>query len=280
MSRTSFALTAAFSLVLAGGLLAALAIRPAPTVTAFQVAPAASGTATPAADEKPPYLDPEVMGPVIKQYLLAHPEILQDMSEKLQAQAKAEQAAKTEQALSALHDKLFNDPNDAVVGNPDGDVTLVEMFDYNCTYCRSALPDLAKLIADDPNLRVVLKDFPILSQGSLEAAKIALAVHQAGGDYWAFHTKLFSTKGQVDKKAALDAAKAIGLDPAKIDKASQAQDISKIIQQTYTEAQALDISGTPAYIIGGEVIPGAIGANSLKQIISNVRKCGSAQCDG
>lgn len=150
-----------------------------------------------------------------------------------------------------------------MLGNPNGDVTLVELFDYNCGYCRSALPDLATLMAEDPNLRIILKEFPILSQGSVDAAKVAVVVgRDKSVDYWTFHQKLFTSRGQITKDTALAAAKELGLNPVTVGLETEAPEIDRILARSFQIAQGLNVTGTPTYIIGNEVIPGAIGLDS------------------
>jgi len=223
-------------------------------------------------------LDPKVLNPMIESYLMSDPAILQRMSGALDSKMKIAAREKSTQVIATMKDAIFNDPDQVVLGNPNGDVTLVELFDYNCGYCRSALPDLASLLADDPNLRVVLKEFPILSNESIDAARVAVLVNESDADYWAFHEALFTSRGQVDKKVALAAAADVGLSPVSLELQMGEEGVSKAIQTSYEIAKALDITGTPTYIIGNEVIPGAIGLDELKGRIANVRACGETSC--
>jgi protein-disulfide isomerase len=202
------------------------------------------------------------------------------MSVALDSTLQAEQREQSTSAIASMRDKIYNDPDQVVLGNPKGDVTLVEFFDYNCGYCRSALPDLATLLAEDPNLRVVLKEFPILSNESIDAARVAVLVGKADVDYWSFHEALFSARGQVDKGAALTAASELGLSPVTLEMQMGEPRVSQAIQTSYEIAKALNITGTPTYIIGNEIIPGAIGIDELRSRIANMRECGEAQCQG
>ena len=229
--------------------------------------------------ESAPEIDAATLDPMIENYLLANPSILEQMSVALTAERRAEEAEQNRIAISAIRDDIYNDPDHAVVGNPDGDVTLVELFDYNCSYCRTAVADMAGLISEDPNLKVVFKEFPILSQGSVDAARVAVAATRAGVDYWDFHMTLFTGRGQVTKEAALDAVEELGLDRDAIAADAESDAVSAILQKSYDIAQILSINGTPAYIIGDEVISGAIGYDSLKQRIDNMRACGKTVCD-
>ena len=224
-------------------------------------------------------LDADTLNPMIEDYLLNNPSILQRASVALETEMKLAQAEQTRTALASLQEVIYDDPDHVVLGNPDGDVTLVELFDYNCGYCRSALPDMATLLAEDPNLRIILKEFPILSQGSLDAAKVAVVVaREESVDYWAFHEKLFTSRGQITKDSALAAARDLGLNPVEVGLAVESADVESVIAKSFQIAEGLNISGTPTYIIGDEVIPGAIGLDSLRERIANMRKCGSTVC--
>ena len=236
------------------------------------------------AAEKPlivsePAIDEATLAPMIEDYLMGNPRILQQMSEKLETEVRTAEAAAQKQAIAQYREAIFNEPGQIVVGNPNGDVTLVEMFDYNCSYCRGALPDLATLIAEDPNLKVVLKEFPILSQGSVEAAKVGILVGQQDTvDYWDFHQALFQSRGQVGLDTALDAAEKLGLSRASLQLDVESAHVDATIQKSYDIAKALNISGTPTYIIGDELIPGAIGIEELRTRIANMRACGATAC--
>ena len=223
-------------------------------------------------------IDAAALNPMIESYLLENPRVLQRASAALNAQIKAEETAQRQAALSDMHAAIYDDPDHIVLGNPDGDVTLVEMFDYNCTYCRQALPDLATLIAEDPQLKVILKEFPILGPDSVDAARIAAVVGKSDVDYWAFHQALFSGRGKVDKAAAVKAATDLGLSPVTVQLEMENPEISDILQRSYQIADRLQISGTPTFIIGDEVIPGAVGLEGLRQRVENMRACGSTTC--
>ena len=225
-------------------------------------------------------LDPELLNPMIKEYLLANPRLLEQMSVALNTENQQVETAAARLAVASMQTEIFADPTDVVLGNPDGDVTLVEMFDYNCGYCRSSMPDIATLLAEDPNLKVVLKEFPILSQGSLEAAQVGVLVGEADVDYWAYHEALFTSRGQVSKETALDAAEALGLSRLSLEIDMLSDPVAKQLDKSFAIAAALKVSGTPTYIIGDEIIPGAIGIDSLRQRIANMRACGRTACEG
>ena len=224
-------------------------------------------------------IDPATLNPMIESYLMSDPKLLQRLSVALEETLRVEDEAKAQVAIAEMQDQIFNDPGQVVLGNPNGDVTLVEFFDYNCGYCRSALPDLAVLLAEDPGLKVILKEFPILSNESIDAARVGVLVGEADVDYWTFHEALFSSRGKVDKAVALEAASALGLSPVNLELQMGEERVSQTIQTSYEIAQALGITGTPTYIIGNEIIPGAIGLDELRSRIANMRACGETECE-
>jgi protein-disulfide isomerase len=289
MNRLSIVLVAVAGL-LAGALGYAVLNRPQPQTDAAAVRAiveevlneqAALAAAAPTQQPEPQAtaaIDPAVLNPMIEQYLLGDPKLLQRMSTALEETLRGEEAERTTAAMSQFQDAIFNAPDQIVLGNPEGDVTLVEFFDYNCGYCRAALPDMAALLAEDPNLKVILKEFPILSNESIDAARIAVLVGQSDASYWDFHQSLFTSRGKVDKTVALEAAQSLGLSPVELELQMGSDSVAQTIQSSYEIAQALGITGTPTYIIGNEIIPGAIGADELRARIADMRACGKSQC--
>jgi len=216
---------------------------------------------------------------IIRNYLIANPEIVRDAINELQR--RADEAAQQAQAkaISDNSAKIFQDPDDGVLGNPDGDVTLVEFFDYNCTYCRRAQADMKELIAKDPKLRVVLKEFPVLGNGSVQAARVSVAVLMTHPDKYAtFHDALIAEKGQVDGDRALAVAGELGLNPDELRPLLDSDKVKARIQASYDLAGVLDLTGTPSYVTSKEVIVGAIGYDALKTKIEDARGCASANC--
>ena len=288
MSRVTLALVALAG-ILAGALGYSLVNRPPQTdtveiqalideaIAAYDTKRVAEASAAP---QDVATIDPTVLNPMIESFLMSDPKILQRMSVALDTTLQAEERSQATTAIASMREAIFNDPGQVVLGNPDGDVTLVEFFDYNCGYCRSALPDMAALLAEDPNLRVVLKEFPILSNESIDAARVAVLVGEADVDYWTFHETLFTSRGQVDKQVALAAAADLGLSPVSLELDMGTEAVSQTIQTSYEIARALNITGTPTYIIGNEIIPGAIGLDELRTRIANMRECGETQCEG
>ncbi|WP_169193772.1 DsbA family protein [Devosia sp. MC1541] len=285
MARTTITLTALAG-VLAGALGWAVIDRPAAALPEAElravvesVVTAKLADALPAPQVlSPPPLDASFFNPMIEDYLMQNPTVLRRMVANLEATERTEAMAKAEEGLAANADLIYNAPNQVVLGNPDGDVTLVEFFDYNCGYCRKAMPDLVTLMAEDPNLRVILKELPILSDDSVDAARIGVLVAESDADYWTFHEALYTARGKVTKDTAIAAARGLGLSPVDLELRMKDESVATVLQDSYKVAQALGISGTPAYIIGNEIIPGAIGVDALRERIANMRECGKAQC--
>jgi protein-disulfide isomerase len=217
---------------------------------------------------------------IIKAYLLREPEVLRDAANVLDERVKSAEAKARATAVADSAGTLYSSANQAVVGNPAGKITLVEFFDYNCGYCKRALGDLARLLKDNPDLRVVLRDLPILSENSEAAARVANAARLQldAAKFWEFHQKLMSTRGSVGKAEALAAAKAVGADMDKLAKDAEAAASEVGIEESTKLAKSLGISGTPSYVVGEEVVVGAVGYDELQPKITSTRKCGKAVC--
>ncbi len=212
---------------------------------------------------------------IIKDYLVKNPEVLQEAMAELE---KKQQLAETEKARSAIKnhtEALFNSPRQVTLGNPQGDVTFVEFFDYNCGYCKRALTDMMELMSKDPKLKVVLKEFPVLGPSSVEVAQVGVAVRmqdKTGKKYLEFHQKLLTGRGQVDKAKAMAAAKEIGLDMPRLERDLKSDEIGKTLQESMQLAEALGLNGTPSYVINNDVVIGAVGLAALSQKIQAARK--------
>jgi protein-disulfide isomerase len=216
----------------------------------------------------------------VRDYLTKNPEVLVEMTNELDKRQAAEQEAQQKKTISENADAIFRSPMAHVVGNPSGDVSLVEFFDYNCGYCRKAMPDVVKLVKDDGKIRLVLKELPIFGEDSEAAAKLALASNKQG-KYFEMHQKLFSEPGKADKDKALRVAKELGLDVDQLQKDAEDPDIRKGLEQAKDLAQKLNLQGTPLYLIGDRVLPGAPDdlLDELKAKVADVRKNGcSATC--
>jgi protein-disulfide isomerase len=217
---------------------------------------------------------------IIREYLIAHPEVLQDAMAELEKKQAADEATKNQAAIKDNSETIFNSPRQVVTGNPQGDVTFVEFFDYNCGYCKRAMDDMFSLLKNDPKLKVVLKEFPVLGPGSVEAARVAVAVRmqdKTGKKYIEFHQKLLGGRGQADKARALAVAKDIGLDMGRLDKDLASAEVKATLQESFKLAEALGLNGTPSYVIGDNVVVGAVGLDALKEKV-NTSRCGKPSC--
>jgi protein-disulfide isomerase len=213
------------------------------------------------------------IGAIVREYLLRNPEVLQEAFAELERRAREQQAAEASRAIAKNAAAIFRSDDDFVAGNPQGDVTVVEFFDYNCHYCRKSMSDVTKLIDTDKNLRVVLKEFPILGPDSLYAAKAALAARRQG-KYWQFHQALFSASARLGQEKVLAVAKDVGLDVAQLQKDMKDPSMAKVIDANLQLAAALGINGTPAFVIGETLVPGAVGFDSLSGTIAALREAG------
>ena len=212
---------------------------------------------------------------IVRDYLLKHPELLQDVMAELEKKQQTAEAEKARAAVKTHAEALFNSPRQVTLGNPQGDVTFVEFFDYNCGYCKRALDDMNALMAKDPKLKVVLKEFPVLGPGSTEAAKVAVAVRmqdKTGKKYLEFHQKLLTGRGQADRARALAVAKEVGLDMARLEKDLKSDEIDATLAESMKLAEALGLNGTPSYVIGNDVVVGAVGLAKLGEKIQAARQ--------
>ncbi len=259
---------------LAAAALATFALAPAGLVAqekvpAPQAAPAGAPMNTYSADQK------SEIQRIIKDYLVANPEVFLEVQQALEAKMEQAQAEKLKLALAAQADALYRDPDAPVAGDPKGDVTIVEFFDYNCGYCKRGFQDLARFMKDDPKVRVVLRELPILSKGSEEASRVALAARMQG-KYWEFHAAMLAQKGQADMASALKVAEKAGLDMAKLKTDLAAPGIDAQIKKVRDLAQTLGINGTPHFLVGDRSIPGAPQDlfDQLKADVAAIRKSG------
>jgi protein-disulfide isomerase len=214
---------------------------------------------------------------ITRDYLTKNPGVLVEMTTELDKRQAAKQVAQQQKVISENADALFRSPVSHVAGNPNGDVSVVEFFDYNCPFCRRALPALVKLVNDDGKVRLVLKELPILSDDSVAAAKLALASNKQG-KYFEMHQKLLSEPGKADKEKALQIAKELGLDVDQLQKDAQDPNIDKAIDEAKDLANKLNLQGTPHYLIGDRVVAGAPDDlfDQLKAKVAEVRQKGCA----
>jgi protein-disulfide isomerase len=219
------------------------------------------------------------MGAFIREYLIANPEVMlevQDALEKKQQEARISQASN---GIEANRDAIYASPSDITMGNPKGDVTVVEFFDYNCGYCKKALSDMEEILSDDKNVRFILKEFPILGPDSMAAHRVANAVRLTAPEkYPAFHRALLGGQDRATEDSALSVAASLGI-AEKTLRASMAKNPNDgQVRATYALANNLGITGTPFYVVGNEAVFGAVGHQELSEKIANIRACGKASC--
>jgi len=217
---------------------------------------------------------------IVRDYLIAHPEVLQEAMAELEKRQAAAEVEKHKDAVKQNAQALFSSPRQVNLGNPQGNVTFVEFFDYNCGYCKRAMEDMMALMKSDPKLKIVLKEFPVLGPGSVEAAQVAVAVNmqdKTGKKYLEFHQKLLSGRGQADRARAIAVAKEIGMNVAQLEKDMASPEVKATLQENFKLAEALGLNGTPSYVIGDKVIVGAVGLAPLQEGINNAR-CGKPTC--
>ncbi len=222
----------------------------------------------------------QAIGEIVKDYLLKNPEVLTEVISELEKRQNEAQQVAQAGAVKETRQSLLNAPHSYVAGNPSGDVTLVEFFDYNCGYCKKSLSDVQTLMKNDPKLRVVLKDFPVLGPDSVEASRVALAAKNQlqGQKLFDYHAKVLESRGRVNGERAMAVAKEMGLDMARLQKDMESPEVRNALQENMALGDKLSLTGTPAFIIGETVIPGAVGLEPLKQVVANVRQCGKANC--
>lgn len=206
---------------------------------------------------------------IVALYIRQHPEAVNDAIKKLVQQQREAAAEKQKLNIKALSKQLEHDP-DSPVANPDGDVTIVEFFDYECPYCKAMAPRLHKLIESDKKIRFVFKDFPVLGPISVYAARAALAARNQG-KYIPFHFAMMAVRGQMNEDMVLATAKEVGLDIPQLEKDMQAPEIEAVIARNKELAKGINIDGTPNFIIGDTVVPGAADISYIKELVGKAR---------
>ena len=221
----------------------------------------------------------KAIGDIIKDYLIKNPEIMVDVQTALDAKVEKEQSEKLKSFMAENAKDIYRNPDSPVAGDPNGDITVVEFFDYNCGYCKRGLTDVQKLIQSDKKVRVVFKELPILSKGSEEAAKAGLAAKRQG-KYWEFHQAMLSVKGQANEAASLKAAEALGLDMAKFKTDMASDAVRDELEAMKTLAKKMGINGTPHFLVGDKSIPGAPEDlhSQLEALVADFRKSGCKTC--
>ncbi len=208
---------------------------------------------------------------LVHDYIMAHPEVILDSVRAMEARQQASGESEQQAAVIANKDALVNDPAAPVAGNPDGDITVVEFFDYRCPYCKSMAKAFIDALEADGNVRIVFKEFPILGPESEFAATAALAA-QRQGKYRDFHVALMAHKGQLGNDTVLAIAGELGIDVERLRKDMADPAIAEMIRRNNELAGALKITGTPAFIVGDRLIPGAVAIVEMMAIVNAERK--------
>jgi protein-disulfide isomerase len=235
--------------------------------------PALAQTTSPAS--QPSAQEPSVQQ-AIHDYIIAHPEVIIESLRRAKARAEQEQGALIKSKIAALRKELVEDPDAPVLGNPKGDVTLVEFFDYRCPYCRQVEPWLQTLIREDSGVRLVEKELPILGPASVYAARVALAANKQG-KHTEFRNALMTKEGNMDEQSihedlVLQVAQSVGLDIGRMNVDMKSPEEEAEIQDTMRMAQSLGFTGTPAFIVGNELVPGATDLATFRDMILDARR--------
>ena len=237
---------------------------------------AALGLAAPALAQeqsRPDGLSPDqvkAIEEVVRDYLLANPEVLVDALQVYQERQRVAEQERRNQAVAAHRPLLEDDPDSPVLGNPEGDVVIVEFFDYRCPYCRRVADNVRTAVEEDGKIRLVMKEFPILGPQSQRAARAALAtVNQ--GKYMEFHFALMNNPGDMSDQHIWNVAEGVGVDVERLKVDMQAREINRMLRRNFELAEMLDINGTPAFVIGDTVVPGAIDLNRVRELVAEAR---------
>lgn len=234
-----------------------------PVAAAMLLAPVAAPAQTFSPDQR------QQIESIVKEYLIAHPEVVQEVLAAVDKHQKDAEAQQQRATIRANNATLFNSPHQVVLGNPHGKIEVVEFFDYNCGFCKHALPDMVKLLETNHDLKFVLKEFPVLGEGSVEAARVAVAARmQDPTKYMEFHQKLLGGRGVADKARALAVAKEVGFDMTRIQRDMASEEVNTTITEDMKLADALGVNGTPSYVVGDELVVGAVGFDELTKKVT------------
>ena len=254
---------------------AGFAALAASALTTVRAEPAAAPTANVTFSDE----QKKAIGDIVKDYLLKNPEVLVDIQTALEAKLEKEQSEKLKTFMTENAKNIYRGADSTVAGDPNGDITVVEFFDYNCGYCKRGLTEVQKLIQSDKKVRFVFKELPILSKGSEEAARAALAAKRQG-KYWEFHQVLLAAKGQANEASSLKAAEGLGLDMAKFKADMAGNDVKEELDKMKVLAKSMGINGTPHFLVGDKSIPGAPENlhEQLESLVTEFRKTGCSAC--
>ncbi len=219
------------------------------------------------------------IGAFIKEYLVANPEILLEAQKALKAKQEQAQLEQAKAAIGDNKDAIFQSTHDVTLGNPKGDVTIVEFYDYNCGYCKRALSDMDAILEKDKNVRFVLKELPILGPDSLAAHKVSAAFRLVAPEkYGDFHRALLGGEDRATEETAIAVAGRLGVKETDLRAKMVDESNDEAVKEAYTLANTLGITGTPSYVIGNEAVFGAVGVEEIETKVTNMRSCGSTIC--
>lgn len=209
----------------------------------------------------------------VRAYLLENPEVLMEAIGVLE---QREQAAKVNNDVNLAQTyagQLHDDPNSFVGGNPDGDIIMVEFMDYKCGFCKKAFPEVEELIAGDGNIRYIIKEFPILGEQSDLASQFAISTRIVEGDeaYKTVHNTLMEFRGDVTKDMLVKLADSLDMDTASIMVEMGGPEVAKIINDNRLLAQAMQISGTPTFVVGDQMLRGYVPLDQMMQVVGALR---------
>ncbi len=218
------------------------------------------------ADEPLTDLTREEIEIIVRDYLVEHPEVVIEALRAYERQVAEQEAAEAARAMSELSDEIYNDPDTPFGGNPDGEIVIVEFFDYRCGYCRRSAADLFAVRDDADDVKVIYKEFPILGDASTLAARATLASRNQGL-YEPFHEALMETDIGFSESEIMAVAETVGLDTDQLARDMDDPEITAYLARTYDLALALGVTGTPAFIVDGRLYPGALSRSDLEQLI-------------
>ena len=235
------------------------------TVTVFAV-----GQTLPAWAESPSVPAQPALDQAIEQYIRSHPEVIEQAMQSLEGKRQRGEKLRIRQAIATHQEELLRDPASPVSGNVNGDVTVIEFFDYRCGYCKRVASAVTQLQKDEPGVRVVYKDFPILGEVSVFGARAALAAREQG-KHQAFHEAMLASENELTKEEVFVIAERVGLDGKKLEADMRAPEWQRAIERNIDLARQLGISGTPGFVVGSELQTGALDLTSLKGLVARVR---------
>jgi protein-disulfide isomerase len=216
---------------------------------------------------------------IVHDYLVKNPEVMLEVQDALEKKQGETQRVAQQKIIKGASKQIFDASYDGVIGNPDGKLSIVEFFDYNCHFCKGALADMQALVKENKDLRFVLKEFPILGEDSAKASVVSMAFKKLMPEkYGDFHQELLGGKGRADEAKAIKIALSLGADETALRNEMKDPAIQQDIQSTYDLANKLAISGTPSYVLGDEVVFGALGKKVLDEKLANVRTCDHTTC--